>query len=200
MFFSKGNFNTGSITEAVMRLDRVLRRRPPFVPVKPRVSHRAMRLLQIVSHNEGITSRELAEQLDIRPSSLTEMLGRLESDNLISRERDSQDLRVWRISLTEDGKKLLEKAAEPWKAQDDFSDILSEDEIKTFLELCHKLSDGLEKKYSSGTTDHPAPKGPVPWGFGPHFHGPGKSGKFGKPGMWPPKGSDGWNKSKGGDR
>lgn len=183
-----------------MRLDRVLRRRPPIVPVKPHVSHRAMRLLLIVSQNESITSRELAERLDIRPSSLTEMLGRLESDNLILRERDTQDLRVWRISLTEDGKKLLENAAEPWKAHDDFSDILSEDEIKTFLELCRKLADGLEEKYSSEFGKPPMPEGPGPWGFGPRFHGPGASGGFGKPDMWPPRGKNGWNKDGGGER
>lgn len=199
MVNSNNHFKSGgSITEAVMRLSRGLRRRPPFVPVMPRASHRAMRLLQLVSQHDAIASRELAELMDIRPSSLTEMLARLEADGLVSKEKDPQDLRVWRISLTEDGKNLLKEASEPWKAQDDFSDILSEEETATFLELCKKLSDGLEMKYSNEENDRPGPEGPGPWGFGPPFHGPGAPGGFGKP--WPPKGPNGWNNNKGGER
>jgi DNA-binding MarR family transcriptional regulator len=169
-----GNNRPASITEAVMRLARGLRRRPPFVPMEPRVSHGAMWLLHALSSNEGISSRELAELLDMRPSSLTELLNRLEADGLIIREKDAQDMRVSHISLTEDGKKHLIDASAPWHAHDDFSDILTQEETAVFLELCGKLSNGLEKKLNEGSGHH----GPAGHGFGGHGHvGHGAAGQ-----------------------
>jgi DNA-binding MarR family transcriptional regulator len=174
-----------------------------------------MWLMHTVSLNEGISSRELAELLDIRPSSLTEMLGRLEADGFVTREKDTQDLRVWRISLTAEGKKLLAEEAAAWLAHDDFSDILTKEETATFLELCSKLSSGLEKKYSpEGDRAQPASSGPcgAPMPYGGPFAKPEKPGSSGAPaswhpgklggpfggGMWPPIGHDNWDNEKGG--
>lgn len=195
------NERPASISMAIMRLSRALRRRPPFDPQKPRVMHGAIWLLRVVSSNEGISSRELAELLDIRPSSLTEMLNRSEAEKLIVREKDTQDLRVSRISLTENGKKLLEDVGESWRIHDDFSDILTEGETSTFLALCDKLYNGLKNKYSNETTGQssgatPRFEAPGPWSKGPKgFHGPG--GGNGNPGghhwPWPPHGFGGWS-------
>jgi DNA-binding MarR family transcriptional regulator len=130
------------LTDAVHKLMRSLRRKPAG---QPHISRGYMRLLKFVSEHEGASSSELAELMDIRPSSLTEMLGRLELDGMLRKHRDEKDLRVVRIYLEQEGRKRLELHINGDIEPDVLSNILTEEESKTFIELCIKLSDGLEK-------------------------------------------------------
>ena len=53
---------------------------------------------------DNLSQRELADRVMIRPSTLTVMLKRLESNGLIQRHPDRCDQRVIRVSLTQEGK------------------------------------------------------------------------------------------------
>ena len=53
---------------------------------------------------DNLSQRELADRVMIRPSTLTVMLKRLESNGLIQRHPDRCDQRVVRESLTQEGK------------------------------------------------------------------------------------------------
>lgn len=76
---------------------------------KGRLYHGQANLLLLISQNDGASQRELGEQMDIRPSSMTEMLTKLEQNGLIVKKRDDKDQRVMHIHLTEEGKKHLRK-------------------------------------------------------------------------------------------
>lgn len=65
------------------------------------------RLLALISRNNGASQRDLAEELDVRPSSMTEMLLKLEAAGLITRKQDENDQRVMRIFLTEAGENAV---------------------------------------------------------------------------------------------
>jgi DNA-binding MarR family transcriptional regulator len=56
------------------------------------------------------TVKGLSEKLFLEPSTMTPMLKRLEAMGYVRRERDSEDERSVRISLTEAGRQLREKA------------------------------------------------------------------------------------------
>jgi DNA-binding MarR family transcriptional regulator len=56
------------------------------------------------------TVKHLSEQLFLEPSTMTPMLKRLEGMGYVSRERDSKDERSVRVSLTDAGRQLREKA------------------------------------------------------------------------------------------
>ena len=106
-----------------------------------RASHSEMKLLHILEADQGMNARELAERLDIRPSSLSEALDRLEKRSLIQRSRDEKDSRVYWIKLTEQGKSEMENhSQEHNKARLEIEACLTKDEKKTFLEICEKLS------------------------------------------------------------
>jgi len=166
------------ITECLMRLMRSLRRRPPM---GRRHSHGAMRLLRILERDEGQTSRELAEMLDIRPSSLTELLNRLEEEGAIERTRDEADLRVVRVTLRGQGREMLRQFEERRRQEmEGFAQCLSQEEHRAFCEICEKLSDFLESQARSE-----APK-PGPWEAWEerenpreHRRGPGMGRPFG---------------------
>lgn len=55
------------------------------------------RLMEAIARYEGTSARELTELLDVRPSSLSEMLSRLESQGDILRRRDEKDARISHI-------------------------------------------------------------------------------------------------------
>ena len=94
----KSNLDSDVIL-AYLKLSRAMRRCPPErkdLPFPPAVG----RLLECAAANPGVSSRELCEALDLRPSSLSEILVRAENDGLLCRTVDENDRRVQRVSLT----------------------------------------------------------------------------------------------------
>ncbi len=132
-----------SVSEAMHRLMRNLHRRPS---VHPHGRRGYNRLLRKIDGNDGASSRELAELMDVRPSTLTRLLDRLEADGMIRRYRDENDLRIVHIHLEDAGRAHLETAKSKTPDEDTFSDILSSDERNALIDLCNKLSDGLEQR------------------------------------------------------
>ncbi|OWW22812.1 MarR family winged helix-turn-helix transcriptional regulator [Noviherbaspirillum denitrificans] len=58
------------------------------------------------------TVKSLSEKLFLEPSTMTPMLKRLETMGYVRRERDTEDERSVRVTLTEAGRQLREKAFE----------------------------------------------------------------------------------------
>jgi len=59
---------------------------------------------------DGQTVKSLSDKLFLEPSTLTPMLKRLEAMGYVRRERDLEDERSVRVSLTDAGRQLREKA------------------------------------------------------------------------------------------
>lgn len=130
---------------ASLKLARAMRRCPPErgdFPFPPAIG----RLLGCAAENPGVSSRELCEMLDVRPSSLSEMLARAEADGLLTRTVDEEDRRVQRITLSAKGRQLVSdmESARDLDARKKTA-CLSEAEKETFVSLCNKLSGHIEK-------------------------------------------------------
>lgn len=131
------------VIAAVMGLTRSMRRRPPrpgegFAPWLGRP-------LEVLAGNSGVTSRELAELLDIRPSSLTELLNRLEGDGLISRSPDESDRRVSRVFLTEKGQEQADKMkADHEQRKARAAACFTAEEAVQFCSMCSRLGEHLQ--------------------------------------------------------
>ncbi|MDR3352786.1 MAG: MarR family transcriptional regulator [Zoogloeaceae bacterium] len=70
--------------------------------------HAQGRILFIVSEQEGLSQRELLDMLHVRSATLSELLFKLERDQMIQRRRDEKDKRSYRLFLTESGRAALE--------------------------------------------------------------------------------------------
>lgn len=117
--------------------------------------HGQASLLLLLLQNDGVSQRELAEQLDIRPSSMTEMISKLDQSGLIEKKQDEKDQRVMRIYLTESGKKAAEGIIESKdELAEAFFSPLTEDEQEQLLMLTQKLCAGLESEASSDSLMH----------------------------------------------
>ncbi len=91
---------------------------------------------------DGLTNAEIAELLDIRPSSVTAQVKTLEQKGLVKRVTDENDKRVSRVFLTEEGKQAKIERRE---SQDDLSEgifgTLTEEEQKQLISILEKLEE-----------------------------------------------------------
>lgn len=116
------------------------------------------RVLTMVSMQEGISQKDLAFLLGIRPQTLGEMLRKLEERELVERRKSEADGRVVEVSLTEAGRTRAAEIAERRKivAADMFA-VLSEEEKGQLAAILDKLSAEFEKRFPNPHESHKNP-------------------------------------------
>ncbi len=114
---------------------------PPEPVLRHFPGHRGgSRILMLLADGDGSTQAELAEMMDIRPQSLSELLGKLEDDGLIERRSDSDDRRAQRVFLTESGRVAADGVKDRHENHtEEFLAPLSEEECETLSALIEKL-------------------------------------------------------------
>jgi DNA-binding MarR family transcriptional regulator len=97
-------------------------------------------VLSLITHNAGITSRQLCTTLGILPPNLVGMINALEKRGLIARQPHPRDGRAVGLHLTPAGRKLM-RDAERTAAQleTDAAAKLSGTEVKTLIRLLKKV-------------------------------------------------------------
>jgi DNA-binding MarR family transcriptional regulator len=97
-------------------------------------------VLSLITHNPGITSRQLCTSLGILPPNLVGMVNALEKRGLILRRPHPRDGRAMGLHLTPAGQKLM-RDAERTAAQleSEAASKLSAAEVKTLLRLLQKI-------------------------------------------------------------
>lgn len=102
------------------------------------------RVLVLLLLEDGIVQNNLAEILDVRPSSLAELIKKMEASEDVRRVEDDIDKRSKHIYLTEQGRvkaqKLADKQAQ--NPSETFFAGLSEEEVDTFSNLLDKVANG----------------------------------------------------------
>ncbi|MBR3430524.1 MAG: MarR family transcriptional regulator [Clostridia bacterium] len=149
------NHPENDVILASLKLFRAMRRCPPPPmdpppaepfgrperPCAPAVG----RLLACIDESPNVSSRDLCELLDLRPSSLSEILNRAESEGWILRSVDEEDRRIQRVELSPKGKAFVdEMEAARRQDLDRKSACFTEQEKAQFCALCDKLRVHLE--------------------------------------------------------
>lgn len=97
-------------------------------------------VLSLITHNPGITSRQLCTALGILPPNLVAMVNALEKRELIARKPHPRDGRAMGLHLTVSGKKLMREAeATAAGLEAEVSNRLSAAEVKTLIRLLQKV-------------------------------------------------------------
>lgn len=97
-------------------------------------------VLSLVTHNPGITSRQLCATLGILPPNLVGMINALEKRELVARKPHPRDGRAMGLHLTAAGQKLMrdaEKTAAALEAE--VAGRLTPGELKTLIRLLQKV-------------------------------------------------------------
>ena len=99
------------------------------------------RVLSIIEgHEEGIRQKEIAEELHVNPSSMSELIDKLEKDGYVKRQVDPNDKRATRIHLTELGAaRAAEVEDERQEKLEAYFKPLSTEEREQLLALLQKL-------------------------------------------------------------
>ncbi|RUT33577.1 MarR family transcriptional regulator [Paenibacillus zeisoli] len=100
-------------------------------------------LMMLVIEKPGISQSELAENLHLKPSTITRLVDKLVVKGLI--ERKSEGKRSLNYP-TEQGSAILKEIKDGWKVLlHAYSDILGEEEGKALNKLIHEAGNKLEK-------------------------------------------------------
>ncbi|HSH91236.1 MAG TPA: MarR family transcriptional regulator [Ramlibacter sp.] len=97
-------------------------------------------VLSLVTHNPGITSRQLCTTLGILPPNLVGMVNALEKRDLISRKPHPRDGRAMGLHLTPGGEKLMRDAERTAaELESEAAGRLSAGEARTLIRLLKKI-------------------------------------------------------------
>jgi DNA-binding MarR family transcriptional regulator len=75
-----------------------------------------LRALATLGREREMTAGRLARSADLNPATVTAMLDHLEAANIVQRRRSTEDRRVCNVSLTAEGRELLEHTLAGWQA------------------------------------------------------------------------------------
>jgi len=97
-------------------------------------------VLSLVTHNPGITSRQLCSTLGILPPNLVGMINALEKRELIERQPHPRDGRAMGLHLTTGGQKLMRDAERTAaELESAVAARLSASEARTLIRLLKKI-------------------------------------------------------------
>lgn len=113
--------------------------------MRPNVRKGQSRCLYIIKMTGEINQRRLAEILNIRPTSLSETIKRLEEKGMIRRTSDENDKRTYMISLTEKGDEEFEQIRKSYTSEHkEWLDILTREELDTFYKILDKINASMK--------------------------------------------------------
>lgn len=98
-------------------------------------------LLKVVNEHPGSGTCQIAEELEIAPSTITRFVDKLESKGLLVRVFEG---RCAQITLTEEGKAMIGQVDQVWeKLYHRYVDILGEDEAKHMTKEINSMANKL---------------------------------------------------------
>lgn len=115
-------------------------------PPPPPRGQGAGRMLGFLLDMGEMSQSQLADNLGIRPQSLSELLAKTEADGMVTRRRSEEDKRQTLVSLTDLGRTRVEAFREAHKKRAaDFLAPLSTEEKYALADILRKLIEANEK-------------------------------------------------------
>jgi DNA-binding MarR family transcriptional regulator len=134
---------------------RVMRKRPGGA-----ISLVHLHVLSVLEHDGPQTMGGLADALDVSHASVTGIVDRMAERGLVSRQRSTDDRRVVRVALTEEGGTVLGGlSAERREVLSELLDGLTDAELEGFLLGARAMRRARERRHASGADCRPAAEG-----------------------------------------
>lgn len=103
-------------------------------------------IMRIIHRQGPKTQKQLAEKLDIRQASLSEVIAKMEDNGLVTKTRDQKDHRVTVIDLTEKGlETTLTNREKHHRQRDEMLSCFTTDEKKQLAQMLEKLYRHMEE-------------------------------------------------------
>ncbi len=104
-----------------------------------------MQILIFISHNNGLSQREIAQAFKFKAASVTEALKRMEKLQLVTRKQDENDLRITRVYISEKGMELVNLGIDvSYEMEKCCFEGFSEHEKKLFISFLERMCKNLD--------------------------------------------------------
>lgn len=107
----------------------------------------ALATLQLLSEGENVTAGDISEALDIKPSSVTQIIKKLEEAGTAQREKSKQDSRVTIVKITDKGRESLDEHS---SISTTLKDVLfqgfAEDELETLNKYLERMVSNISSE------------------------------------------------------
>lgn len=105
-------------------------------------------LLHLLETQEGLSQKEIAQKLGIKPPTVNVSIQRMEKGGYVYRQADLKDQRVTRIYLTDKGKEIEEKiVAMMAESEEIIIRGFSESEICLVKRMLRHMADNLDQAF-----------------------------------------------------
>lgn len=119
----------------------------PYVVFSTKIDTRndkSVETLKILSTTENVTASYLSEKFDIKPSSVSQIVKKLEDSGMVTREKSGTDSRINYLKLTDKGREsLIESDATGQSLQDALFKDFTDDELTNFDSYLTRLIDNI---------------------------------------------------------
>lgn len=103
-------------------------------------------VLGLLAYKDGLSQREIAEKLRIKPPTVNVTVQRLEKAGFLYREADEKDQRISRIYLTEKGKQAKENGMKKVKENEKILlSGLSDAELCLLRRMLEQITENIDK-------------------------------------------------------
>ncbi|HWY80190.1 MAG TPA: MarR family transcriptional regulator [Candidatus Sulfotelmatobacter sp.] len=134
--------------EIMFKNNRLLRGKMNYSCGIAHLSVLQIHTLNFLKQQNNAQMSEIAEYFHIEMPSATSLLNKLVALQLVKRQNDKNDRRMVRVTLTEAGNELLEKAMEEKLIHiEKMLSYLTDKEQHELLRLLEKLNDRIEENY-----------------------------------------------------
>ena len=131
---------------------------PDMPPPDARREHGRGRIMGILDAHGSMSQAKLAELLDIRPQSLSELICKMEADGLVARNRTEEDRRQTIVSLTEEGSARVAAFREAHRRHaEQFLSPLTDEEKAVLASLLRKLAGTPRRMEAEPENEHTEP-------------------------------------------
>lgn len=125
------------IMDYILKLARLAKRRPMG---EHRLPRSAYRVLKTIDGEDKVQLSELAEKLDIRLSSLSEIISKMTEHELVDKIKSEEDSRIIYVSVSDKGRTQLRHNEEVYTAlKNKVNEALTAEEKRQFAAICEKL-------------------------------------------------------------
>lgn len=104
--------NVESIEKHLRKVDYIIRKNGRMILSDFGITVPQFTALQALINNGDMTIGELSQQMDLACSTITDLIDRMEKNELVKREKDQKDKRVVRVVVLTKGHDILQKVLE----------------------------------------------------------------------------------------
>jgi DNA-binding MarR family transcriptional regulator len=98
-------------------------------------------VLNTLEQKGRITSSQLAEELQVKPSAITAMVDRLLKNDFVIRERDEKDRRAVYVRISDEGRRALKSSVKKRNIiMEKYMSKLTEEEMEQLTTILEKLT------------------------------------------------------------